>query len=259
MVQSERTLQGLLDASLLPERLRAVLLIERAFLAALCDDHQTLRNLAEELGQRGFTGESALLRGVHADMVGELRHAVAFFSEATETTMLDQPPCRALALTCQAQLSDALGDDQLAHHALRTAVAITEIRGNFVPFLGWSRHGTPVHLLLRRLDLGGAHQWLEELVSLTGGQSGIVTTLAPTIPTVRERSSGVEPMAPTALSPRERDVLRELARGATYADIASGLFVSENTVKTHVSSLYSKLGATRRSEALAIARRLELL
>ncbi|WP_457206404.1 LuxR C-terminal-related transcriptional regulator [Nocardioides sp. P5_C9_2] len=259
VVQAERTLQGLIDAPLLPAHLRAVLLIERAFLAALCDDHMTLRSLAEELGERGFRGESALLRGVHADMVGELRQAVECFSEASEATLLDQPPCRALALTCQAQLSDALGDAQLAHHSLRTAVAITEIRGNFVPFLGWSRHGTPTHLLLRRLDLGGSHQWLEELVSLTGGQPGIVTTLAPTIATVRERSADAEPMAPTALSPRERDVLRELARGATYADIAAGLFVSENTVKTHVSSLYSKLGATRRSEALAIARRLELL
>jgi DNA-binding CsgD family transcriptional regulator len=61
------------------------------------------------------------------------------------------------------------------------------------------------------------------------------------------------------LSGRERDVLNELARGATYADIARSLFVTENTVKTHVSSLYAKLAAGRRSEALATARRLHLL
>ncbi|KRF32438.1 helix-turn-helix transcriptional regulator [Nocardioides sp. Soil805] len=259
VVRSERTLQRLLAAPLLPSRLRAVLLIERAFLAALCDDHRTLHDLAEELATHGWSGEAALLRGVHADMVGELRRAVEHFAEATEASMLDQPPCRALALTCQAQLGDALGDEQLAHHSLRTAVAITEIRGNFVPFLGWSRHGTPVHLLLRRLDLGGSNRWLDELEALTGRQPGIVTSLAPSTPTVRERSTGSDLVGPTALSPRERDVLRELARGATYADIAAGLFVTENTVKTHVSSLYSKLGATRRSEALSIARRLELL
>lgn len=259
VVQSERTLQRLLDAPLLPSPLRAVLLVERAFLAALCDDHRTLRGLADELATQGWAGEAALLRGVHADMVGELRRAVEHFAEATEATMLGQPPCRALALTCQAQLCDALGDAQLAHHSLRTAVAITEIRGNFVPFLGWSRHGTPAHVLLRRLDLGGSSPWLEELVGLTGRQPGIVTSLAPTTATARERSTGADPVGPAALSPRERDVLRELARGATYADIAAGLFVSENTVKTHVSSLYSKLGATRRSEALSIARRLDLL
>ncbi|HRK44447.1 MAG TPA: helix-turn-helix transcriptional regulator [Nocardioides sp.] len=61
------------------------------------------------------------------------------------------------------------------------------------------------------------------------------------------------------LSPREREVLAELARGSTYADIAAALFVSENTVKTHVSSLYGKLAASRRSEALATARSLHLL
>jgi DNA-binding NarL/FixJ family response regulator len=61
------------------------------------------------------------------------------------------------------------------------------------------------------------------------------------------------------LSPRERDVLYELARGSTYADIAANLFVSENTVKTHVSSLYGKLSVNRRSAALAAARSMHLL
>ena len=61
------------------------------------------------------------------------------------------------------------------------------------------------------------------------------------------------------LSPREHEVLNELARGATYGDIATTLFVSENTVKTHMSSLYAKLSARRRSEALAVARKMHLL
>ncbi len=54
-------------------------------------------------------------------------------------------------------------------------------------------------------------------------------------------------------------MLNELARGSTYADIAATLFVSENTVKTHVSSLYSKLSVNRRSAALAVARSMHLL
>jgi DNA-binding NarL/FixJ family response regulator len=44
-----------------------------------------------------------------------------------------------------------------------------------------------------------------------------------------------------------------------YADIAAALYLSENTVKTHVSSLYGKLGVRRRSDALAVARSLDLL
>jgi DNA-binding CsgD family transcriptional regulator len=55
------------------------------------------------------------------------------------------------------------------------------------------------------------------------------------------------------------EVLNELARGATYAGIASSPFVSENTVKTHVSSLCGKLAVSRRSEALAVARNLHLI
>jgi DNA-binding NarL/FixJ family response regulator len=61
------------------------------------------------------------------------------------------------------------------------------------------------------------------------------------------------------LTRREHDVLVQLANGSSYADIAETLFVSENTVKTHVSSLYAKLGATRRSQALKIARAQRLL
>ena len=76
---------------------------------------------------------------------------------------------------------------------------------------------------------------------------------------MRERTNGPDPMFLPELTPREREVLHELARGSTYADIAVNLFVSENTVKTHVSSLYGKLSASRRSEALAVARNLNLL
>ena len=75
----------------------------------------------------------------------------------------------------------------------------------------------------------------------------------------RELEIADDPVVRPHLSPREREVLTELARGATYADIAATLYLSENTVKTHVSSLYGKLAATRRSEALAVARRLRLL
>lgn len=79
------------------------------------------------------------------------------------------------------------------------------------------------------------------------------------VATPHELRSAVEPIVPPTLSARQHEVLRELARGSTYADIAANLFVSENTVKTHVSGLYAKLAVGRRSEALAVARKLHLL
>jgi len=62
-----------------------------------------------------------------------------------------------------------------------------------------------------------------------------------------------------ALSSREREVLELLARGRTNRAIAEALFVTEHTAKYHVSSLFNKLGATNRAEAVTRAVALGLL
>jgi len=55
------------------------------------------------------------------------------------------------------------------------------------------------------------------------------------------------------LTDREHDVLRLMARGATNAEIAQRLIVSEATVKTHVGSIFAKLGARDRAAAIVFA------
>ena len=59
--------------------------------------------------------------------------------------------------------------------------------------------------------------------------------------------------ARAGLTRRERDVLRLMVDGLTNAEIAEQLVVSLSTVKTHVSSIIAKLGASTRTEAAAIA------
>ncbi|WP_165956630.1 response regulator [Kribbella antibiotica] len=55
------------------------------------------------------------------------------------------------------------------------------------------------------------------------------------------------------LSEREREILVWMARGLSNRDLASKLFVSETTVKTHVSSVLSKLGLSSRVQAVVVA------
>lgn len=55
------------------------------------------------------------------------------------------------------------------------------------------------------------------------------------------------------LTQRELDVLRELAKGCSNQQIAKNLFISEHTVKKHVSSILGKLGLSHRTEAALLA------
>ncbi|WP_424884038.1 LuxR C-terminal-related transcriptional regulator [Streptomyces sp. SAI-126] len=67
------------------------------------------------------------------------------------------------------------------------------------------------------------------------------------------------PIVVQELSERERDVLQRLARMMSTQEIAADLYLSVNTVKTHLKSLYRKLAVNRRSEAVRRARDLGLM
>ena len=58
-----------------------------------------------------------------------------------------------------------------------------------------------------------------------------------------------------ALTPREIDVLQQIAGGNRNRDIAAKLFISEHTVKIHIQHIMEKLGASDRTEAVAIGAR----
>jgi len=58
-----------------------------------------------------------------------------------------------------------------------------------------------------------------------------------------------------ALTPREREILDCIARGQTNSQIAACLRIAEKTVRNHVTSVFSKLGAEHRSQVIVIARK----
>jgi LuxR family transcriptional regulator, maltose regulon positive regulatory protein len=82
----------------------------------------------------------------------------------------------------------------------------------------------------------------------------VVTSADPGLP-----HSPTTTMPSEALTLRELEIVRELPTMSTVEEIASALFVSANTVKTHVRSVYQKLGVTSRRDAVAEARRLGLI
>ena len=222
---------------------------------ALAGDHHGLLGLAAALDDLGWPGEGNSAGS--APTWGRRRTAAQHFADAAANVRLVQPPCRALALVCEAQLRDALDEGATALDLLRTAVVVTEVRGNAVPFLaGRGRVRRPTSsreaeaepgTVGRPAGRGHARSRHERRPRPVDGH----TRGTPARPR-HGRASGPQPS-------RARRAPRAGARSDVYADIAAALYLSENTVKTHVSSLYGKLGVRRRSDALAVARSLDLL
>ncbi len=138
---------------------------------------------------------------------------------------------------------DALGDPGAADRALERALDVAEPDGAIVPFL---LHPAP-GLLERQARHGTAHAALiAEIRSLLAGR-----TPAP------PPAAAQPPLEP--LSHSEIRVLRYLPTNLSAPEIAKELYVSTNTVKTHMHHLYAKLGTHRRGEAVERARALGLL
>ena len=76
---------------------------------------------------------------------------------------------------------------------------------------------------------------------------------------LRGRADAAGPGEVEELSAREMSVLRLLGSELSIADIGQELFISRNTVKTHVRGIYRKLDADTRAVAVARAKELRLL
>jgi LuxR family maltose regulon positive regulatory protein len=146
------------------------------------------------------------------------------------------------ALWLEAIARDGGGDPAAAGHALERALDLAEPDGALFWFL---LHPAP-GLLERHARHGTAHAALiADILSLLAGR-----TLA--------QPAGPRPPL-EALSGSELRVLRYLPTNLSGPEIAGELYVSHNTVRTHITHLYGKLGTHTRAEAVARARALGLL
>jgi LuxR family maltose regulon positive regulatory protein len=150
---------------------------------------------------------------------------------------------RVQAFLLEAIARDALGDEDAARRALERALDCAEPDGTLLWFL---LHPAP-ELLERHARQGTAHAALiADILSLHAGRQ-----LTP-------QPAGPEPLL-EALSDSEIRVLRYLPTNLTGPEIARELYVSRNTVGTHMRHLYEKLGTHTRAATVARARALGLL
>ncbi len=97
----------------------------------------------------------------------------------------------------------------------------------------------------------------EEIVSavrcVNEGGTAIESAVAAKLMQHMNKRSATARQPTVSFSKREKQVLELLAAGKTNSNIGTALFISESTVKFHVHSILSKLGATNRTQAVSIA------
>lgn len=91
--------------------------------------------------------------------------------------------------------------------------------------------------------------------AVAGGGAWFDRAVAPRVLAASRRAAPARRAARrfAELTDREHDVLRRIARGATNAEIAQDLHLSEATVKTHIRAIFTKLGARDRAAAIVLA------
>jgi DNA-binding CsgD family transcriptional regulator len=179
------------------------------------------------------------------------------------------PPLASAAASFRTVLLDRTGDDPAAEAAL--VDTLNRVTPQRMLHVLTSAGDEPAFLdrLRRHVTGPNPHPFaaaaLEKLSDYQSGwsQAGGMTPLGRTRPDANvpppRRLDAVVNGARIRLTAREAEVLDQLALGSSYAEVAQALFITENTVKTHLISLYRKLGVDKRSAALRTARTVGLL
>jgi len=164
------------------------------------------------------------------------------FRRADRAPFMPFALCQALAIEALAR--DALRDEAAALLALERCFDVAEPRGQGGVLLSY---GASMRSLLRRaIARGTSHRALaDELLATLDRESG-------------SGGGEIRPLL-EPLSGRELAVLRFLPTMLSNAEIASEMFVSPNTVKTHLKHVYRKLDVADRRQAVRRGRELRLL
>jgi LuxR family transcriptional regulator, maltose regulon positive regulatory protein len=223
-----------------PRLQRSLYSLEARLLAADANREDADELVDQALAQSPDSPGLHAVRARLALAAGDAPTALSALSEPTDAAYpivdVEREVLRAVALR-------TTGDEAGALSSIESALSRAEPEGIRRPFL--SAGPMVRELLAEHLRRAVSHRWFaSELVRRLDGSNG-------------KRILPAELLEP--LSAREGEVLRFLPTMMSNADIASELFVSVNTVKTHVKSIYRKLEVTRRQDAVRRARQLHIL
>lgn len=237
-------LRGAMAAEGLPTFLRvSTALIEAELWLALGEPDRARRTLADiaTADAPDMPIGLARLELASGNPVQALEAVATFLADEREAVL---PFARTEAWMMAALARDAIHDEPGALRALDRGLDLAEPRGYSTVIL---RYGAPARSLLRRhIANGSRHRsFAGELLNMLDS------------PTAASRNDVAPLLEP--LSERELAVLRFLPTMMSNGEIASEMFVSINTVKTHLKHVYRKLDVADRREAVRRARRLRLL
>ena len=196
----------------------------------LADDHQLLRNaIRRALEDAGMTVVAEAGDGGEAvRLVGELRPDVVVMDvsmpvldgvEATRRIHDDFPELPIVIITMH-------GDEALRRDAVNAGAA---------------------GFLTKDVSM---QEVVATITQAAGSEIALSTELAATI--LAELEDGID-RPPSPLTPREEEVLQLIADGCSTSEVAAQLFISGKTVKNHLASIYEKLEARDRTQAVLSA------
>lgn len=195
----------------------------------IADDHPVVRN-----GLRGiFTGDPEF------EVLGEASDG----REAVTLTLARRPDVVLMDLRMP-HTDGVTAIRELARQSPETRVLVLTTFGDDSDVLAAIDAGATGYLLKD----APREELLRGVRAAAKGESVLSPSVAATL---LGRVRAPQPEAP--LSPRELEVLRLIAKGATNREAAKQLFISEATVKTHLIHVYAKLGVNDRAAAVAAA------
>ena len=222
---------------------RGLLVLDSWAYTAIADYQQAIEAAKRAGPESSLSATVALARALLAagDRPAAAR-ALAAAPAATDATT----GVRLAAWLVDARLSYGTGDHVRGRRSLEHALRLGEPELHRLPFAMEREWLRPV--LQRDPELAQHYRRLLEPDLVRPGWME-----------VRHPAGQEPPMIVEPLSQREREVLEHVSAMESTAEIASEMYISVNTVKTHLKSIYRKLAVTHRGEAVRRAKKLGLL